>query len=260
MNRRVLSLLAATTAAFAAWPVLYAALPLPSGTVPITGLFSEPVLLTSRVDLTVFSGRDLRGPLGTLAVGAACELMAWSREVFYVQGVSTRGTKVTGWADPASLSEIPPTLLDDARDAARHRKTVEAAIARKDVILGMTSDDVRAAMGKPDSVARLRTEEADSEKWSYIVYDRVPQRETYRDFYGFLRERVTYIRVPVSRRDVHFENGLVVAVEDAEEPAAAVPYDSGGVTRETVVVPMPRHLPHRPTVILTNVPPRKVHR
>jgi hypothetical protein len=79
---------------------------------------------------------------------------------------------------------------------------------------GMTFEDVRKALGKPDKTSFRKDQSGRIDSWNFITYDRVPQYDYRRDITGRLVRYVYYVKVPIGDLLVEFQDGRVSAVED----------------------------------------------
>jgi hypothetical protein len=90
---------------------------------------------------------------------------------------------------------------------------VDKLIARKEVAIGMTPDEVIRALGRPDEETSNVRQEGSTGSFSYVTFDRIPQRTLVRDRYGRLVQTITYIKVETGRLTVEFENGCVASMQ-----------------------------------------------
>lgn len=242
---------------------LPAALPLPDDTLPVASVHPKPVMLTATGTVTICSDRQLRTRLGEVAVRTPVRLLAYTPEVYYVSGRGTRGSLLTGWADPGALSAVEPALIQEVEANLEKREEIEEAIANRDVVLGMSPEDVERSLGRPAARSRSKSRDHSTETWTYIRYESVPQTQTGLTVDGITTATTVNVRVPAGRTVITFEDGVVSAFENLEEAVSG----SGAtvVTPATVlpgvIVPARPLVPARPGhPVATNRPPHRVIR
>jgi hypothetical protein len=89
-------------------------------------------------------------------------------------------------------------------------------VSKNEVALNMTPEEVAAALGR----AQKKTSKLDGggrkDVWEFVRYARVPQDTTGYDRNGRLVTNTIYVKVPVGKLTVNFENSLVTALESSE--------------------------------------------
>ncbi len=156
---------------------------------------------------------------GYLTPGRRVRVLRWSAERYYVASGSAFGA-IEGWVSAAALTPAPADWLAAVRaKVARVRRNREL-IARHEVVVGMTREEVRASLGEPQRRSEVRTGAAGDEEWVYREERYVPQYRREPGPEGGARQSVTYVKVPRSERRIRFSRGEVAAVE---EPAAVAP-------------------------------------
>ena len=102
---------------------------------------------------------------------------------------------------------------------------MDALIAKGEVALNMTHEEVTAALGKPQKKSSKLDAKGRQEVWEFIRYARVPQETVGRDVLGRVVTNVVYVKVPAGKLSVTFENSLVSGLEQSE----GTPEVPGGV-------------------------------
>ena len=80
----------------------------------------------------------------------------------------------------------------------------------------MTPDEVVRAMGRPDEETKHVDPQGITSRFSYVTFDRIPQRNVVRDRYGRLTQTITYIKVETGRFTVNFDNNIVSSLESTK--------------------------------------------
>ncbi|MEM6885236.1 MAG: hypothetical protein AAF571_09405, partial [Verrucomicrobiota bacterium] len=143
--------------------------------------------------------------------GDTVHLLAYNEKTSYVKNLKTNKT---GWVAVENLSEIDPNLLNSVTAQAEEQKKYQAAIEEKKVLAGMTLDQVRESLGKPDEAAFRTDANGRTDVWSYFEYKSVFREQSYRDpATGQLLVRRYKEKVPESETTIEFVNGRVVAIE-----------------------------------------------
>jgi hypothetical protein len=93
---------------------------------------------------------------------------------------------------------------------------VDALIAKGEVALNMTHEEVSSALGKPQKQTSRLDAKGRQEVWEFIRYARVPQEKPGVDPQGRPVVVVVYVKVPAGKLSVTFENNLVSSLEQAE--------------------------------------------
>jgi hypothetical protein len=188
------------------------------GSVYLEDLAVKSVKLVTVADTAVFSKPADGRFLGTIRKGASVELVAITDAAFRVRGQATQGG-VVGWVDPKGIQEVKPDFLESLRKNAKRKAEVDALVSNGEVALNMTSDEVAAALGK----AQKKTSKLDAggrkDVWEFVRYARVPQDTTGYDRNGRLVTNTIYVKVPIGKLTVNFENNLVSSLESSEGTA-----------------------------------------
>jgi hypothetical protein len=191
--------------------------------------------------------RDQSTILAPLAAGQNVWLIGYAEKRYYISSVITTGA-VRGWVDTNALQ--PLTLeqraeLDNKREVLQAQK---AAIARHEVLIGMTPAQVTAALGTPTERNRTTTAQGDEEVWSYITFRSEPYTHTYFVGNQYVTE-TRYRKVPTGGKHISFRNGIVVAIREGKDSSQPEPPPTIVTTVPVIIVPPG---PNRP-----NTYPRK---
>jgi hypothetical protein len=182
------------------------------GAVYVEDLTAEPVKLKLRESATIYSDVKAQRSIGVLTAGQTVPLVAFTENACRVRARATHGD-VVGWVGMKFLEAQDPTLFDRLKQAADRQRQVQALIDKREVAIGMSPDEVIQSLGKPDEQTSDVQKDSSSESFSYITYNKVPQKNLMRDRFGRLYETVTYIKVETGRITVTFENGAVSGIQ-----------------------------------------------
>jgi hypothetical protein len=195
------------------------------GAIYLEDILSKPVKVDVATEAPIYFDSDMGRYLGILKKGQLVELQAITDTMFRVKGMAQQG-QVVGWVDPKYLGALKPDFLANLRKAAKRQDEVKALIARKQVAINMTPQEVTASLGKaPKTTSRIDAS-GQHEVWEYINYEDVPQQSTGYDHYGNLVSSTVMVRVPDGTMSVIFDNNLVTAIEQTKGNLA-----SGNQTR-----------------------------
>ena len=191
-------------------------LPREEGAIYLEDLELKPLKLATTADANVASKPVEGAYLGTIRRNSPVELLAVTDGgLARVRGQAQQGG-VAGWVDLRTLTPLKAEFLDSLRQNAKRKAEVDAMIAKGEVALNMTPDEVTAALGK----AQKKTAKLDAggrkETWEFVRYTRVPQETTGYDRLGRLVTSTIYIKVPAGKLTIAFEKNLVTALEQTE--------------------------------------------
>ena len=181
---------------------------------------------------------DMKRYAGTLRFPQRVELDAVSPAgMFRVRGNARQGG-VAAWIEPRYLDGVPADLVANLRAADQRRREVEELIARNEVAIGMTLDEVARSLGKPQKRSSTTNRAGSTQTFEYVRYKLIPQTvytpayaesvlgirpdprrrlETVvvRAGYG-LNASTVYVKVPVGTINVGFVDGIVESIEESE--------------------------------------------
>ena len=172
---------------------------------------------------------------GTLRFPQIVQVEAFADRGCRIRGNARQGG-VAAWIPYAELEPLPEGLLANLKKSEERRKVVDVLIARNEVAIGMTIDEVGRSLGKPQKVTNRADKHGTQQVWEFIKYTLVPQT-TYAPGYG--QTIVThpgmpnkpqtmivqgggyfpstiYVKVPVGTLKVSFKDGIVDALDQSE--------------------------------------------
>src|SRR5215210_5255191 len=169
-----------------------------TGAIYLEDLLVKPVKLATTADTPIYYLSDLGRYLGVLKRGQLVELQAVSDGAYRVRGTAQQG-QVAGWVEPRHLSPLKKEFLEGLKQNAARRNEVNALIAKNEVAVNMTPDEVAMSLGKPAKKNSRLDANGREETWEFVRYERVPQDVTGYDRAGRLVSSLQYVKVPVGK-------------------------------------------------------------
>jgi hypothetical protein len=185
------------------------------GSIYLEDLLMKPARLATIADTPIYYHNDLARYLGTMKKGQIVELQAVTDKAYRVRGMAQQG-QVAGWVDPKYLNPLKKDFLDNLKQNAARLEQIKVLIAKNEVAINMTPEEVQQSLGKPTKKTSRVDASGREDIWEFIRYERVPQETVGRDGNGNLISTVTYIKVPAGKLSVTFANNLVSALEQSE--------------------------------------------
>ena len=177
------------------------------------GNLPDKVTATLHTATTVYLHRDFQMALAALYPGQKIELIGMSPEGWLLK-TNYRNNTVTGWIRPEDLpSGIDPAIFAQARKNQAHRDAVAVTITNKSVIAGMTPDEVKQSVGRPEQVSSRVDPNGTALTWIYTTYREEPQYEYALNAFGRPVLQTYYVKIPIGQLVVAFVNGAVISVE-----------------------------------------------
>ena len=185
------------------------------GAIYLEDLLPKPARLAVIADAPIHYKIDLGRYLGTLKKGQLVELQAVSDGAYRIRGVAQQG-QVAGWVEPKYLNPLKKDFLENLRQNAARRDEVNALIARNEVAINMTPEEVMQSLGKPAKKTSHLDAKGREEMWEFVKYERVPKEVVGQDQAGNLVKSVVYVKVPTGKLAVSFSDNLVTSLEQTE--------------------------------------------
>lgn len=170
---------------------------------------------------------------GTLRFPQVVQIEAVTDHACRIRGNAQQGG-VAAWVPYEELEALPPDLLANLKKSEERRKMVDALIAKNEVAIGMTIDEVGRSLGKPQKKTNRADKEGTQQVWEFIKYELVPQT-TYAPGYsqtviqnpgktgGVIVQgssgiygSTIYVKVPVGTLKVTFKDGIVESLDQTE--------------------------------------------
>jgi hypothetical protein len=183
------------------------------GVLYFDGNLPDKVTATLHTATTVYLHRDFQMALAALYPDQKVELIGMSPEGYLLK-TNYRNNTITGWIRPDDLpSGIDPALFGLAKKNQAHRDAVAVAITNKSVIAGMTPDEVKQSLGRPEQVSSRVDSNGSALTWIYTTYREDPQYEYALDAFGRPVLQTYYVKIPIGQMIIAFVNGAVISVE-----------------------------------------------
>jgi hypothetical protein len=183
------------------------------GVLYFEGNLPDKVTATLHTATTVYLRRDFQTALAALYSGQKVELIGMSPEGYLLK-TNYRNNTMTGWIRPEDLpSGIDPAIFAEAKKNQAHRDAVMVAIANKSVIRGMTPDEVKQSIGRPEQVASRDDSHGSALTWVYTTYREEPQYQYALDGSGRPVLQTYYVKIPVGQMIIAFGNGVAISIE-----------------------------------------------
>ncbi len=178
----------------------------------------KPVELKVIKEAPVFSDKEGKVRLGTLKAAQTVKLEAITDKIYRVRGQGTRDG-IAGWVAPWAFSSSDPQFVAHLKELYDRQIQVQKFIKDKQAAVGMTTDEVTEALGKPTKTSLRKTEKGQSGRWEYIDYDEVKNYITRVDPVtgAAYRQLASITRVEKSKTAVEFTDDIVTAVEEKED-------------------------------------------
>jgi len=189
------------------------------GVIYLEDLLPKPIKIDVAADAPIYFDLDFGRYLGLLKKGQLVELQAVTDTAFRVKGQAQQG-QVAGWVEPKYLGALKPDFLANIKKAWQRQQEVKALIAKKEAAINMTAEEVIASLGKAGKRSSRLDAAGRHDIWEYIRYELVPQESTGRDQFGNLVTNTIYVKVPVGKLSVIFDNNVVTALEQDEDNPA----------------------------------------
>lgn len=188
-----------------------------AGAIYLEEVVPRPVRITVQADAPIYYQSGLDRFLGVLRKGQQVELQAIGPEeqAYRVRGMAQQG-QVAGWVDPKFLAPLKREFLEGIKQNAARQEEVRALIAKNEVAINMTPEEVMQALGKPGRKTSRLDANGRQDVWEFIRYERVPQQVQGYDRFGRLVVNTYYVKVPSGKLSVVLEKNLVVALEQTE--------------------------------------------
>ena len=184
------------------------------GVLYFEGNLPDKVTTTLNAATTVYLHRDFQMVLASLGQGQEIELIGMSPEGYLLK-TNYRNNTITGWIRPEDLpTGIDPTLFKTAKKNQARHDAVAVAITNKSVIQGMTPDEVKQSVGRPEQTSSHTDANGSVLTWVFTTYREEPQYYYALDALGRSVLQTYYVKVPVGQLIVNFENGMVTSVEE----------------------------------------------
>ena len=153
-----------------------------SGAIYLSDFGQKPLRLRVLRPAPCYFDINMTRYAGTLRFPQIVQVEAFSDYGCRIRGNAQQGG-VAAWIPYNELEPLPEDLLANLKKSEERRRIVDELIARNEVAIGMTIDEVGRSLGKPQKVTNRADQEGTTQIWEFIKYDLVPQT-TYAPGYG----------------------------------------------------------------------------
>lgn len=194
------------------------------GAIDVEDLLKRPLTMKVLQESPIYSNMAMTQALGSMPPGTLVRLVAISDTGYRVRGRARHGD-VAGWVRTSDLLAPHPDVIANLKKLHQRQSEVAELIAAKQIALGMTSEEVRASLGKPNRKSSKLSASGREETLEYVVYDRIPQYSTGLDAFGRPIQTVVYIKVETGSMSVILKDDVVESIEETK----GNPLGTGGV-------------------------------
>lgn len=165
----------------------------------------------------VYSNKNGGSKRGVLKVDTKVTLLGMTKKAYKVRGEARSGG-VSGWVSPKALGSKDKEFVANFKKVYERQKAVRELIAKHEVAIGMTIDEVAASVGKPTKTKVRQTAKGKTGKWEFIKYEEEDHYQYVRDpFTGRVFRQFSHTtKEEVGKLVVEFENEVVTAIEESE--------------------------------------------
>ena len=117
----------------------------------------KPLELKVIREAPVFSDKEGKHQLGTLAANQIARIEAITDKVYRVRGMGTRGG-IAGWVAPWAFSPNDPEFAAKLKQFYDRQIQVQELIAANQIACGMTMEEISRVLGKPTKTSSRKTE------------------------------------------------------------------------------------------------------
>ncbi len=154
--------------------------------------------------------------IGIFPAGETVELQAVSDTFYRVKGRATHG-QIAGWVLASYLTKLKPEFLQALKLNEQRRVQVAELIARNEVAIGMTSEEVQQSLGRPQRRSTRVDANRRKEIWEFVKFERQPQKSLRYDQFGRPYWATVFVKVEVGSLSIVFENDIVAEIEESED-------------------------------------------
>jgi hypothetical protein len=182
----------------------------------VEDFLAEPLVLrTLRATPLTFS-RDGSGVMDWLVEKQKVTVLGLGPDRHLVRAVISNG-KAEGWILANDLERPSEETLADFEKKRKEAERIRQAVARGEVVVGMTQDAVLKVLGKPGAKSSVREAGGEFEQWTWTTYKSIPYYLP-TTINGTNVVSTFYRKVPVGTKVATFQGSQVIRFEQKEEP------------------------------------------
>lgn len=185
------------------------------GSIYLEGMVTAPVPV--KVSDSTPAYADLAGQrwVGNVLGSQGAELLAVSERAYKVKAKAQQG-QISGWVRKDAVSGLPDGFEEKLVQFHQRYLIVKQLIDNKQVALGMTTEEVMASIGPPDTRSSQMDATGRKELFSFISYTRVPQTVVGVNIFGQPTTMTQYVEVESGRVSIEFTNNLATSISESE--------------------------------------------
>lgn len=185
------------------------------GAVYLEELLDKPIQLKVVKASPVYSSLQGKRWLGNLVPGGPATLLAISDKAYRIRARAQQG-QVAGWVNRKAVDGIDDNLVKNLKKLYERELLVRDLVEKNQIAMGMTMGEVERSLGQPDNRTSKVDKGGRKDKVEYITYERVPQTVASSDRFGRLVQSTVYVKVPVGKLTIEFDDELVSSIEESE--------------------------------------------
>ena len=166
---------------------------------------------------TVYATKKGGRKLGVLKVNTKLTLLGITEKAYKIRGTATHGG-VSGWVSPKGLGSKDKDFVANFQKVYERQKIVREFIANHEVAIGMSTEEVALAVGRPTKTKVRQTAKGKTGKWEFIKYKEEDHYTLGRDpITGSVFRQFSHTtKEEIGKLVVEFENEIVTAIEESE--------------------------------------------
>ncbi len=166
---------------------------------------------------TVYATKKGGRKLGVLKVDTKVTLIGLTEKAYKIRGTATHGG-VSGWVSPKALGSKDRDFVENFKKVYERQKVVRDLIARHEVAIGMSVEEVSASLGKPTKTKVRQTIKGKTGVWEFIQYEEQDHYQTVRDpLTGRVFRQYSHTtKEELGKIVLEFEGEVVTAIEETE--------------------------------------------
>ena len=166
---------------------------------------------------TVYATKKGGRKLGVLKVDTKVTLIGLTGKAYKIRGTATHGG-VSGWVSPKALGSKDRDFVENFKKVYERQKVVRDLIARHEVAIGMSVEEVSASLGKPTKTKVRQTIKGKTGVWEFIQYEAQDHYQPVRDpLTGRVFRQYSHpTKEELGKIVLEFEGEVVTAIEETE--------------------------------------------
>ena len=115
---------------------------------------------------TVFATKKGGRKLGVLKADSKVTFIGMTEKAYKVRGTATHG-KVLGWVSPRFLGSKDKDFVENLKKVYERQKVIRELVAKHEVAIGMSIEEVSASLGKPTKTKVRQTVKGRTGVWEF---------------------------------------------------------------------------------------------